>query len=141
MSDSLTSPYGNTISITVTSTYLKWKKRKPMMLNLYQNQSNDVVVTLYEKCSNLTNPYFTWVISNKQSKTDTVFTANDVSNVPYYYSEFTIQVVGITQSSGLTAGIINCPVGQYNYSIYEMSSPYDLDITNSINLVETGILN
>ena len=30
--------------------------------------------------------------------------------------------------------------GEYHYSVYEMTTPYDLDIQNSLGLVETGLL-
>jgi hypothetical protein len=108
------------------------------MININVNSTKEITVTLYEKCSNITNPYFTWMIQNKTTQQQTIFYADDHSNSPYYYNSFTFSIS--STQSGLTAGIINVPGGQYNYFVYEMQNPYDLNLNNAINLVELGIM-
>jgi hypothetical protein len=104
-----------------------------------QTGTNSVIVTLYEKCINITNPYFLWEIENKTTKEITFFYQNDSSDAPWYYNSFTIS---IATSSGLTAGIINNTAGEYTYRIWEMNEPYNLNVgsASNPNPVETGIL-
>ncbi len=97
-----------------------------------------VVTTLYERSSNLVNPYYTWEIINSNTLETTVFYADDVSTAPWYYNTFNLTIS--TTMSGPTAGIVNAVSGQYTYNIYEMANQYDLDINNAINFVETGIM-
>jgi hypothetical protein len=101
--------------------------------------TNSVIVTLYEKCINILNPYFLWQIENKTTKEVTFFYQNDSSDVPWYYNSFTISVA---TSAGLTAGILNNPPGEYTYTVWEMSGPYNLNVgsASNPNPVETGIL-
>lgn len=98
---------------------------------LYLSSTGDSVltVTLYEKCSNITDPHFRWRIVNKDTFREYVFSVPDNSNAPYYYNSFTV-----------TASSIGADPGQYEYSIYEMTSPNDLDLSNSLGIVEKGIL-
>lgn len=98
---------------------------------------NEVIVTLYENSSNITDPQYTWVLENKDTMIRTAFYQEDHSSVPYYYNAFTIS---IATYSGLTAGILDLDYGQYNYFIYEQVNPYDLDLNNSLGLVENGIV-
>lgn len=107
------------------------------MLYLGYTGSTMVTTTLYEKCSNQFNPYFTWRLIDKDSNVEVIFTADDFSASPYYYNTFTISVGG---TIGLTAGIIDINAGQYKYEIYEMTNQYDLDINNAVGLVENGLL-
>jgi hypothetical protein len=101
--------------------------------------TNSIVVTLYEKCLNITNPYFTWQIVNKTTKDVTYFYQDDHSTAPWYYNSFTFS---IATQSGLTAGILNNPVGEYTYTVWEMNEPYNLNIASASNPnpIETGIL-
>jgi hypothetical protein len=101
--------------------------------------TNSVIVTLYEKCINILNPYFLWQIENKTTKEVTFFYQNDSSDVPWYYNSFTISVA---TAAGLTAGILNNPPGEYTYTVWEMSGPYNLNVgsASNPNPVETGIL-
>ncbi len=108
------------------------------MLYLTIDQPKVIYVTLQEKSSNLVNPYYTWFIKNKQSLEETTFYASDFSTVPYYFNTFTMSVS--STQSGLTAGIIQVDSGEYIYQVYQMSSPYDLNLSNAIQMVETGIL-
>jgi len=98
---------------------------------------NEAIVTLYENSSNITDPQYTWVIENKDTLVRTIFYQEDHSNYPYYYNAFTLSVATY---SGLTAGILDIDYGQYNYYIYEFVNPYDLDLNNSLGLVENGII-
>ncbi|OJW82078.1 MAG: hypothetical protein BGO69_15890 [Bacteroidetes bacterium 46-16] len=106
------------------------------MLYLNVASASKVTVTLYEAAQNVDNPFFTWKLFNAEN--EVVFTADDISPVPYYYNSFTISVATY---SGLTAGIINVETGQYTYEVYEMENQYDLNLSNAIGMVETGILN
>jgi len=99
--------------------------------------SQEVIVTLYENSSNITDPQYTWVLENKDTLVKTAFYQEDHSNFPWYYNAFT---VSIATQSGLTAGILDLSYGQFNYFIYEMENPFDLDINNSLGLVENGIV-
>jgi hypothetical protein len=101
--------------------------------------TNSIVVTLYEKCLNITNPYFTWQIVNKTTKDVTYFYQDDHSTSPWYYNSFTLS---IASQSGLTAGILDNPAGEYEYYVWEMSQPYNLNIASASNPepVEIGIL-
>lgn len=107
---------------------------------LYLNNQptpQEVIVNLYALSSNITNPYFTWKIVNKDTETETIFYQDDHSISPYDYNAFTLSVATY---SGLTAGVIDVPMGQYEFFIYETNTQYDLIITTSSNLVKTGIL-
>ena len=108
------------------------------MIYLSTTQSNTSYFTLYENCSNVYNPYFTFKLINCNTNAETIFYQDDTSLFPYNYNTFTIS---IGNPEGLTAGILNITKGQYNYFVYEMANKYDLNINNAINLVETGILN
>lgn len=100
--------------------------------------STKVVMTLYELCGNITNPYFTFKLVNKDTLEETVFTAeSDFSPIPYYFNYFTFS---IGSPAGLTQGILDIPAGQYQYFAYEMSTQYDLNLNNSLGEVENGIL-
>lgn len=101
--------------------------------------TNSIVVTLYEKCLNITNPYFTWQIVNKTTKDVTYFYQDDHSTAPWYYNSFTFS---IATAAGLTAGILNNPAGEYTYTVWEMNEPYNLNIASASNPnpIETGIL-
>lgn len=109
-----------------------------MALNRYLDFGpNEVIVTLYESSINTTNPQYTWKLENKDTLVQTVFYQEDHSSFPWYYNSFTLSVATY---SGLTAGILDLDYGQYNFYIYEMVNPYDLDLNNSLGLVENGIL-
>ena len=107
------------------------------MLYLSYTGSTAVTVTLYDKCVNVFNPFFTWRLIDKDSNDEYVFTADDFSYAPYYWNSFTIS---IATPVGLTSGIIDIPASQYKYEIYEMADQYDLNLDNAIGLVENGLL-
>ena len=101
-----------------------------------QPGTNSVTTTLFEK-SNTSNPYYTWVLSRKGTFEDVTFYQDDCSPVPYYYNTFTISVVNTTP--GLTNGVIIANAGEWTYTVYEMTEPYNLNIGSASGIVETGI--
>lgn len=113
------------------------------MIYLNQTNNNEVIVTLYEGCTNIVNPYFTFELTDTNTKDVIVFTAEDHSNDTWYYNAFTVSVVaisGTTSPYGLTSGVIYANQGTYNYKVYEMATPYDLNTQNAIGVAEVGTL-
>jgi hypothetical protein len=106
------------------------------MLHLINGTNSVLTATLYEK-SNQLQPYYTWQLIRKGSFDEVIFYQNDSSYVPWYWNSFDISV-GLTL--GLTQGKIIANPGEYTYNVYEMTAPYNLSYTQSIGLVETGIL-
>jgi len=106
------------------------------MIYLSTTQSQSVVLTLSEKTSNV-NPYYTWVLSNRDSLVDTIISPDNFSTSPYYDS-FTLSIG--TAVSLTSSVVMNVEAGEYHYSVYEMTTQYDLNISNSVGLVETGLL-
>lgn len=109
------------------------------MLNVGATGSHQVVVTLYENCSNRVDPYFTWEIQRKGSGDSIIFYQDDISGSPINFNKFTITLATSSTSQGLTAGNIYAQPGEWIYRIYEQATQYVL--ATSSNLVETGILN
>ena len=105
-------------------------------LHLSSTQSNAVIVTLYEKCNNIVNPYFTWKLNQRSSNQEYFLTANDFSQDSEYYNMFTFSV----GPGSATAGYFNGGPGEYHYYVYEKSLPYQLTVSDSDNLVEQGML-
>lgn len=106
------------------------------MLKLTTNQTQSVVLTLSES-KTIVNPYWTFVISNRDTLVETTFAPDNFSTSPYYDS-FTIS---IGASVSLTASVVlDINAGEYHYSVYEMNSPYDLNIQNSIGVAEVGLM-
>jgi hypothetical protein len=99
------------------------------MLYIDYGVTSSVTVTLWDKCQNMTNPVFTWLVDGGDNKQQYIFSTDDFSSDPWYYNQFTI-------SSTLLAA----PSGQYVYTVYEMAT-YSLDLNNAIGQVETGIIN
>lgn len=104
---------------------------------IYLNSGvNTITVTPYEK-SNQIQPYYTWQIIRKGTFEEVIFYQDDSSYSPWYFSTFTVSVGTV---SGLTQGKIVANPGEWTYNIWEMQQPYNLSITQSVGLVETGIL-
>lgn len=101
-------------------------------ITLTQSTTNHIGTNGYGMPNN-----FTWQLQNIDHNVDVVFFADDLSDNPDYYNTFDI-TLSSTQS-GLTAGIININAGTYEYKIYQMNEPYNLNIDDAISLVETGI--
>jgi hypothetical protein len=105
------------------------------MIRISATQSK-VVLTLKEK-STIENPYWTFRITNSDSKVQTIFQGWNTST-SFYYDSFTLSV-GTPES--LTASVVlDIPNGEYSYSVYEMANQWDLDLDNASKIVEVGIL-
>jgi len=96
---------------------------------------NTITLTLYEKTTQFP-PYYTFQLVRKGTFDDVIFYQEDNSPIPYYWNSFTISVA---TPVGLTSGIIDVNSGEWTYNVYQMATPYDLDLNNSLGLVETGI--
>lgn len=93
-----------------------------------------------EKSPNLLTSYYTFVITNRDSFISYTFSAeNWGASYSNYYDAFTVSV-GTPQSLTGSAVMINVPEGQYDYTAYQTSAQYDLGLTSSLGVVETGIL-
>ena len=108
------------------------------MINLSATQSVEVIATLKEKSPNLLTTNYTWRLYNKDSHQEYVFSVEDHTNSPYY-DAFTISVGTPSNATGSSVRI-NAPAGTYNYFVYQMTNPYDLNINNALAEVENGIL-
>lgn len=96
-----------------------------------------MIATLREKSSNLINHYYTWKIVNKNSFDEYIFSA-DNNTTSNYYDSFTISIgTPMTLTSSI---VLDAVAGQYDYFVYEMNTNYDLNLNNSLGLVEMGIL-
>lgn len=101
-----------------------------------QTGTNSLTATLYEKSSQI-QPYYTWQLIRKGSFDEVVFYQDDSSYAPWYWNEF---IVSVGTISSPTQGIITITEGEYTYNVYEMATSSSLSYTQSIGLVETGIL-
>lgn len=103
------------------------------MIQLTKGQSADVIVTATEKVT-LADPYFLFVFTNPE--TDIVVkkvfaTADDQSPFPTRYNDFTIDV------DTLFAGKQE---GQWQYQIFEQDNAENTDVTATVGLLETGMM-
>ena len=98
----------------------------------------EVIATLKEKSPNLVTTNYTWRLYNKDSHQEYIFSVEDHTTSPYY-DAFTISVGTPSNATGSTVRI-DAPAGTYNYFVYQMTNPYDLNINNALAQVENGIL-
>lgn len=108
------------------------------MIFLKQDISNTVVLTLQEKTT-ITGqtPYYLFEFTNDDTNESKVFTASDLSTCTRRYNEFIITLTGGTES--LTGGTITLsPNGYWKYNIYQMTGQTNLNISNTISMVENG---
>lgn len=83
---------------------------------------------------------YTWVITNRDTFNSYTFSAqNWGASYSNYYDAFTVSV-GLPQSLTGSNVKINAPEGQYDYMVYQTTNLYDLSLTTSLGVVETGIL-
>lgn len=101
------------------------------MLAINKNTSNTVVLTLTEKCI-LTNPYFLFELKNVQTNTNQYIIPIDISTQTQRFNEFVI-----TETSSPIAPQIKLSVGDYEYTIYEQTSPTNTNPVG-LNIVELG---
>jgi hypothetical protein len=102
------------------------------MIYLQQNKSNTITISANQTA--YTN-YYTWQLIRKGGFNEVIFYAETNSPVPEYWQSFTISCATY---SGLTAGIINVNSGEYTFNVYEMGTPYNLNIASG-SLCKTGI--
>lgn len=105
------------------------------MIWISTTQSSKVVVTLREKAT-LPNPYYTWLITNRDSLEQTIFAPENFTPSPYY-DAFTISVGTPSFATGSNV-ILDIVQGQYDYKVFETGTEYSLSMTGSV--VEIGIL-
>ena len=97
--------------------------------------TNTITLTLAEKTIN--NPaYYTFLLQRKGTFEEVIFTNDDNSWAPQYWNQFTVSV---GNTIGLTAGLIYANSGEWTYTVYEMNNPYDLNLIDSVQVLETGI--
>jgi hypothetical protein len=77
----------------------------------------------------LTDPYFLFVCTHRETKEVIKFVGTNTSSYKYRYDKVTI-----------TDQFEDQPSGYYTYQIYEQASSTNL-VTTGLNLVEEGILN
>jgi hypothetical protein len=105
--------------------------------------TNSVIFTLNERAESLT-PYYVFKIVDSDRRNGATqnaiytFTADDNSQFPYNYNQFTFSVV-LGATTGFTQGTIPAPKGEYKYEVWE-TNQYDLDINNATKIVEKGII-
>lgn len=106
------------------------------MIYLSKTQSQSITLTLREKSKSVI-PYYTFKIVNRNSFDEYIFSPDNLSYSDYY-DKFEI---GYGNTQSFTGSVIlNYDSGEYHYTIYEMNNKYDLNIDNSIGIVENGIL-
>lgn len=101
---------------------------------IYLNGTNSVILTLREK-STLSNPYYTWIILDKETKLTYTYSVDNYSNSPYF-DAFTIS----NTTGSPTQGHIPLSGGEYEYTIYQKTTQYDLNILPTDIIVENGIM-
>ena len=102
------------------------------MIRLTKGQTQNIILTLTEK-QLLTNPNYLFIFTNRSANTEVKFVklnATDVSLFKDRYNEFSI-VTDTYFGSQLN--------GQYDYEVYEQSSPTNINPTG-LNLLESGIM-
>lgn len=112
------------------------------MIYLSTTQSTEIVATLKEKAYNLLSNNYTWVLTNRDSFDTYTFSCDNIgASYSNYYDSFSVSCA-ISSASFLTGSAANlhAPQGQYDYTVYQVSNQYDLGLTSSLGVVETGIL-
>lgn len=98
------------------------------MLKIVKGVQNEIVVTATE-LTTLTNPNFLFIFHGEQENKDYAIVLNDVSLYPESYNKF---VINEPQDIDFKL------TGYYTYTIYEQSSPTNLDPDNATGIVEVG---
>jgi hypothetical protein len=98
---------------------------------------NQVALTLTEMVT-LPTPYYLFELINKQSKEKKYFIGQDTSLYSYRYNLFEIEV---KSNPNPLVSEVDLKLGdEYDYYVYEQSSPTNLDPANASGLLEEGIL-
>lgn len=111
------------------------------MIYFQSGTTSTIAMTLAEKAIS-GGTHYTFSIQNRDSFETTIFAPTDVSAFPQYYNLFEITTnSGLTQTlTGTSVTLLDMPIGEYHYDVFEMPTANDLDITNAIKLVEVGLL-
>jgi len=105
------------------------------MINIQQNISNTVILTLTEK-SSLLNPFYLFRMRySSELDNEKYFTAADLSSYKSRYNQFNIIENSIED---LTGGTVALKSGMWDYFIYEQINPFNLDLSGTTGLVEVG---
>lgn len=103
-----------------------------------KNSNNYLVFTLSEKVT-LTNPYYLFSFKHQVEMNPINFIAFDSSLYKDRYNKFLITET--TGTTTLTSGIVSLSeTGFYEYAIYEQTSSSNLDLNQTGNLLEIGII-
>jgi hypothetical protein len=106
------------------------------MIDLQQNQTNNVIVTLRELTS-ISNPYYLFEFTSQDTNESKIFTGVELSQNVNRYNKFNIELT--SGAEDLLNSVINLPIkGFYTYHIYSMVDPTNLDLANITELVEMG---
>lgn len=98
------------------------------MIHLEYLGTSSVVLRL-TKVATILDPFFIFQIINEQSKVNIIFTNDNISPEKLIYDQF--DLISVTNSVGLTQGIINVVPGVYQYNIYETQYQYNLDLASA----------
>ena len=108
------------------------------MLQVEKNANSTLILTLAEKAT-LETPYYLFVFENDVTRNTVTFTAQDLTEFNERYNKFLV-----TETSGTvnyTSGVIELsPTGFWSYKVYEQEDNTNLDINNTVGLVEQGKL-
>lgn len=103
-----------------------------------KNSNNYLIFTLSEKVT-LTNPYYLFSFKHQVEMNPINFIAFDSSLYKERYNKFLITET--TGTTTLTSGIVSLSeTGFYEYAIYEQTSSSNLDLNNTGNLLEIGMV-
>ena len=105
------------------------------MFIITRNTTNEIICTLTEK-QTLVDPYFLFVFTHDETKSQTACIAPDSSSYIERYNKFFIEENAAPDN--LNAEITLGTPSEYTYCIYEQSSSTNLDPALAENLLETG---
>lgn len=103
------------------------------MIHLTKGQTDSIILTLTEK-QTLSNPNYLFLFVHRATNREIKFVqlnATDISSHKQRYNEFSIVV---------NSHFANAESGQYDYTIYEQTSPSNTDPALAIGIVEVGIM-
>lgn len=106
------------------------------MIQITKNATNNIALTLTEKCT-LTSPDYLFVFQSDETRDSYEFIAADTSTYTDRYNLFAIIETNSTPDP--LAGEVELPlVGFYTYTIYEQNSATNLNPANATGIVEVG---
>lgn len=109
------------------------------MILLNQNTINKVALTLAEKCTiTTTTPSYLFQFVNTNSRETKLFTGTNFSTCKARYDLFDITLTSGTES--LTGATISIEDGSYDYTIYSMVDPMNLQVSATTEIVEVGVV-